>query len=82
MLAEESRPDVVILGYSMPIINGLDTARTVQLSTEDGLALSAWIRSNPPISHVPIIAVTANGMDGRPAAHRPGSLQCLRTQAD
>jgi CheY-like chemotaxis protein len=34
----------------------------VQLGTEDGLALSAWIRSNPPISHIPIIAVTAHAM--------------------
>jgi CheY-like chemotaxis protein len=34
----------------------------VQLGAEDGLALSAWIRSNPPISHIPIIAVTAHAM--------------------
>ena len=34
----------------------------VQLGTEDGLALSAWIRSNPPISHIPIIAVTAHAL--------------------
>jgi CheY-like chemotaxis protein len=34
----------------------------VQLGNEDGLALSAWIRSNPPISHIPIIAVTAHAL--------------------
>jgi CheY-like chemotaxis protein len=34
----------------------------VQLGAEDGLALSAWIRCNPPISHIPIIAVTAHAM--------------------
>lgn len=34
----------------------------VQLGREDGLELSAWIRSNPVMSHIPIIAVTAHAM--------------------
>jgi two-component system cell cycle response regulator DivK len=34
----------------------------VQLGSEDGLELSAWIRSNPVMSHIPIIAVTAHAM--------------------
>ena len=34
----------------------------VQLGMEDGLALSVWIRSNPPIRHIPIIAVTAHAL--------------------
>jgi two-component system cell cycle response regulator DivK len=60
--------DVVSVGNLQGALNALE-ARTpqvvlldVQLGTEDGLALSAWIRSNPPISHIPIIAVTAHAM--------------------
>src|ERR1700749_17089 len=60
--------DVVSAGNLQSALNVLE-ARTphvilldVQLGTEDGLALSAWIRSNPPISHIPIIAVTAHAM--------------------
>jgi CheY-like chemotaxis protein len=60
--------DVVSAGNLQSALNALE-ARTphvvlldVQLGTEDGLALSAWIRSNPPISHIPIIAVTAHAM--------------------
>ncbi len=60
--------DVVSVGNLQSALNALE-ARTphvvlldVQLGTEDGLALSAWIRSNPPISHIPIIAVTAHAM--------------------
>ena len=60
--------DVVSAANLQSALNALE-ARTphvvlldVQLGTEDGLALSAWIRSNPPISHIPIIAVTAHAM--------------------
>jgi len=60
--------DVVSVGNLQGALNALE-ARTpqvvlldVQLGTEDGLALSSWIRSNPPISHIPIIAVTAHAM--------------------
>ena len=60
--------EVVSAGNLQSALNALE-ARTpqmilldVQLGTEDGRALSAWIRSNPPISHIPIIAVTAHAM--------------------
>jgi two-component system cell cycle response regulator DivK len=60
--------EVVSAGNLQSALNALE-ARTphvvlldVHLGTEDGLALSAWIRSNPPISHIPIIAVTAHAM--------------------
>jgi two-component system cell cycle response regulator DivK len=60
--------EVVSAGNLQSALNAFE-ARTphvvlldVQLGTEDGLALSAWIRSNPPISHIPIIAVTAHAM--------------------
>ncbi|HEY2469505.1 MAG TPA: response regulator [Terracidiphilus sp.] len=34
----------------------------VQLGTEDGLSLAAWIRGNPRFCHTPVIAVTAHAM--------------------
>jgi two-component system chemotaxis response regulator CheY len=44
-LAEQLRPDVVILDYSMPIMNGLDAARAVR----------------EVLPNVPIFLVTAHG---------------------
>ena len=44
-LAEQLRPDVVILDYSMPIMNGLDAARAV----------------HEALPNVPIFLVTAHG---------------------
>jgi two-component system, cell cycle response regulator DivK len=60
--------DVVSVGNLQSALNVLDARAPqvvlldVQLGAEDGLALSAWIRSNPPISHIPIIAVTAHAL--------------------
>jgi CheY-like chemotaxis protein len=60
--------DVVSVGNLQNALNLLEARipqavlLDVQLGTEDGLTLSAWIRSNPPISHIPIIAVTAHAM--------------------
>lgn len=34
----------------------------VQLGSEDGLALAAWIRRQPELREIPIIAVTAHAM--------------------
>lgn len=34
----------------------------VQLGPEDGLSLAAWIRRQPKLQHVPVIAVTAHAM--------------------
>jgi CheY-like chemotaxis protein len=60
--------EVASVGNLQSALNVLE-ARTpqvilldVQLGAEDGLALSVWVRSNPPISHIPIIAVTAHAM--------------------
>jgi CheY-like chemotaxis protein len=44
-LAQQMRPDVVILDYSMPVMNGLDTARAVHKA----------------LPSVPIFLVTAHG---------------------
>lgn len=34
----------------------------VQLGSEDGLSLSKWIRREPRLRHIPVIAVTAHAM--------------------
>ena len=34
----------------------------LQLGDEDGLALAAWIRQQPALCHIPVIAVTAHAM--------------------
>jgi CheY-like chemotaxis protein len=34
----------------------------VQLGAEDGLSLAAWMRRQPNLCHVPVIAVTAHAM--------------------
>ncbi len=34
----------------------------VQLGTEDGLSLAAWLRENRILRHTPVIAVTAHAM--------------------
>ena len=45
---EDQRPDAVLLD--------------VQLGDEDGLSLAAWMRRQPKLCGVPVIAVTANAM--------------------
>ena len=34
----------------------------VQLGSEDGLSLAKWIRQEPNLRHIPVIAVTAHAM--------------------
>lgn len=34
----------------------------VQLGSEDGLSLAKWIRQEPKMRHIPVIAVTAHAM--------------------
>jgi two-component system cell cycle response regulator DivK len=34
----------------------------VQLSDDDGLSLASWIRQQPRLHHIPVIAVTAHAM--------------------
>jgi len=45
---EDQQPDAVLLD--------------VQLGSEDGLSLAAWMRRQPKLCHVPVIAVTAHAM--------------------
>jgi CheY-like chemotaxis protein len=45
---EEREPDAVLLD--------------VQLGDEDGLSLAAWMRKQPKLCHIPVIAVTAHAL--------------------
>jgi two-component system, sensor histidine kinase and response regulator len=45
---EDRRPDAVLLD--------------VQLGDEDGLSLAAWMRKQPKLQSIPVIAVTAHAM--------------------
>ena len=47
-LLQERQPDAVLLD--------------VQLGNEDGLSLAAWMRKQPNLCHLPVIAVTAHAM--------------------
>ena len=45
---KDQQPDAVLLD--------------VQLGDEDGLSLAAWMRKQPKLCHIPVIAVTAHAM--------------------
>ncbi|SRR5712692_2617074 len=45
---QERPPDAVLLD--------------VQLGNQDGLSVASWIRQQPALSHIPVIAVTAHAM--------------------
>ena len=49
-LVEQELPDLVILDLQMPILNGFDVLRR--------------LRENPRFAHLPIVALTANAMQG------------------
>jgi len=62
-------------GYEVAIATDLNTAFAavrsrapdavlldVQLGTENGLTLASWMRQQPTLCHVPVIAVTAQAM--------------------
>jgi CheY-like chemotaxis protein len=53
------------LGGAQRLLQGEQTDAVlldVQLGSEDGLSLAAWMRRQPGISGIPVIAVTAHAM--------------------
>jgi two-component system, cell cycle response regulator DivK len=62
-------PDVVLLD--------------INLGHEDGLALVAWMRGNPKVSGVPVIAVTAHAMvTEQQRIYQSGCNACLAKPID
>jgi two-component system cell cycle response regulator DivK len=49
-LARERRPDLIIMDIQLPAISGLEVTR--------------WIKEDPDLAHIPVVAVTAFAMKG------------------
>ena len=64
--ALEHFPDLVLMDLSMPGVDGWEAAK--------------WIRKNPSIADVPIIALTAHEMDGLESAVRSGGFDGFETK--
>lgn len=59
-------PDLVLMDLSMPGVDGWEAAK--------------WIRKNPSLANVPIIALTAHKMDGLESAVRSGGFDAFETK--
>lgn len=55
-LAEQSRPDLILMDISLPVL--------------DGYAATRQIKANPTLQHIPVIALTAHAMPGDDAKAR------------
>jgi two-component system, cell cycle response regulator DivK len=60
-LARAHRPDLVLMDIQLPAISGLEVTR--------------WIKAEPELSAIPIIAVTAYAMAGDEARIREGGCE-------
>jgi two-component system, cell cycle response regulator DivK len=49
-IAEEQRPDLILMDINLPDIDGLEATRR--------------LKANPDLAHIPVIALTANAMHG------------------
>ena len=49
-LARQHRPDVILMDIQLPDVSGLDVTR--------------WIKADPELKHIPVIAVTALALRG------------------
>jgi two-component system, cell cycle response regulator DivK len=55
----------------------------VQLGREDGLTVAAWIRKQPNLRHIPVIAVTAHAMvTDQERVMRAGCSGCIPKPID
>ena len=57
-LAREHRPDLVLMDIQLPAISGLEVTR--------------WLKDDPALASIPVIAVTAYAMQGDEARMREG----------
>ena len=49
-LAKEHRPDLILMDIQLPAISGLEVTR--------------WLKDDPALKHIPVIAITAYAMPG------------------
>lgn len=60
-LARERRPDLIVMDIQLPSISGLEVTR--------------WIKEDPELAQVPVVAVTAFAMKGDEARIREGGCE-------
>ena len=60
-MARDHRPDLIIMDTQLPEVSGLE--------------VTAWIKSDEDIKHIPIIAVTAFAMKGDEEKMREGGCE-------
>lgn len=65
-MARELRPSMILMDLSLPEINGWD--------------LTATIKADPGLSHIPIIALTAHAMAGDEAKARAAGCDAFMTK--
>jgi len=76
---ENLQQSFATLGSNRPEAILLD----VQLGSEDGLALAAWVRLNSELQNIPVIAVTAHAMvTDQERVIRAGCNACLSKPID
>ncbi|MFV0366957.1 MAG: response regulator [Hyphomicrobiaceae bacterium] len=60
-LAREHRPDLILMDIQLPEVSGLDVTR--------------WLKDDPDLSYIPVIAVTAFAMKGDEERIRSGGCE-------
>ena len=60
-LAKAERPDLVLMDIQLPAISGLEVTR--------------WLKDDPELGHIPVIAITAFAMPGDEARIREGGCE-------
>jgi two-component system cell cycle response regulator DivK len=60
-LAKERRPDLILMDIQLPAISGLEVTR--------------WLKDDPDLRHIPVIAITAYAMPGDEARMKAGGCE-------
>ena len=60
-LARAHRPDLILMDIQLPAISGLEVTR--------------WLKEDPDLAHIPVIAVTAFAMKGDEERMREGGCE-------
>lgn len=60
-IARRDRPDLIVMDIQLPAISGLEVTR--------------WIKEDPDLAHIPVVAVTAYAMKGDETRMLEGGCQ-------